>query len=112
MAHWKKSFTTRLELGGATTVITLKPSEYGWELRGWRYTLGGSKAGPEGNPFMLDNFAEFNEAYDAFTEISVEALNAPFVYEEQPQRMVSARDQQAIHESARSDHPIEPEYAS
>ena len=111
MAHWRKTYRQKLDIAGGTTMVVLQPSEYGWELRGFTYTMGNAKAGPEGNPYLLEVFADFAEAYEAFKIAAVLAVTEPYEYEEHPPRMVGARDQQEIHNAAKGDHPHEPEYA-
>ena len=111
MAHWRKQFKMRLDIAGGTTHVRLQPSEYGWELRGFTHSIGNAKTGPDGTPYLLEVFADANEAFDAFKIACVQAVTEPYVYEEPDHRRVGTRDQSAIHDAARGDHPVEPEYA-
>lgn len=109
MGHWRKTCDFKITIRGATTRLLLGPSQYGWELKGWTYTLGNAKANPEGDPLVRTYYSDLDEAYAAWQEHCVRAVVDPYervepVYPKL--QHIDPEKQEAIDDASREDQAI------
>lgn len=106
MGHWRKTYDFKTVVKGVTVRIRLDQSIYGWELKGWVYTIGNAKANPEGDPIVRRTFGDEDEAYKAWQEACVRAITEQVEYIEAAHptlQTVDPEKQAAIDNASRED---------
>ncbi len=102
----RKQAKLHLDVGGATTTVTMGPSRVGWEVKGWTYQIGDIKTYAEGEPYLHDTYGSHEEAYTAFQEASHLALADPVQYQAPVTPMVDITTQTGIDAAATADKPM------
>ncbi len=90
-------------INGATTTITLAQSPTGWEVKGWTYQIGDVKTYAEGDPYLHETFADYDEAASKFKDSCVVAVEHPEAQRPQPTTMVDITTQEVLDAAARDD---------
>jgi len=90
-------------VNGATATVTLKSSDIGWELRGWKHQIGDVKSMAEGDPYLHEMFTDNEQAVAAYREACHVAVDSPVVGARQPGPMVALASQERIDDAAKSE---------